>query len=75
MTQEEAFYIEVMFTELAHARAKFPKQTRETTLLALVEEVGELAKAHIEKRPENELRGEAIQAMVMALRVIVDTKP
>lgn len=53
--------------ELAHARAKFPDN--KTNFTALVEEVGELAEALLKKRPV-EVFAEAIQVIVMAIRVI-----
>ncbi len=56
-------------TELARARAKFPGDG--VTMLALMEEVGELAKASFEE-PSARVRKEAVQVAVMAIRVVLD---
>lgn len=58
-----------IFDELARARTKFPES--DVTILALMEEVGELAKAAFEE-PRARVRQEAIQVAVMAIRVILD---
>jgi NTP pyrophosphatase (non-canonical NTP hydrolase) len=71
---DEQFFIDVMADEIARARKAFPDQSRETTLLALVEEVGELCQAHLKGLEESLVRGEAIQVAVMAMRVVLDTK-
>lgn len=55
--------------ELARARAKFPG--RNLTLVALMEEVGELANAAMDK-PREQVYREAIQVAVMAMRVWLD---
>ena len=55
--------------ELARARATFPGDG--VTMLALVEEVGELAKAAFEE-PKARVRREAVQVAVMAMRVVLD---
>ncbi|MCR9139358.1 MAG: hypothetical protein NXI27_25385 [Alphaproteobacteria bacterium] len=55
--------------ELARARAKFPGD--DVTMLALMEEVGELAKAAFEE-PRTNVRAEAVQVAVMAMRVALD---
>ena len=55
--------------ELANARAKFPGDN--VTMLALVEEVGELSKALFEE-PRARVRKEAVQVAVMAMRVVLD---
>lgn len=66
--------------ELARARKKFPKQDVWITLAALTEEVGELNKAILEFTHEKDkgvtlkdIRKEAVQTCVMAMRVILDT--
>ena len=56
-------------SELARARAKFPGDN--VTMLALMEEVGELAKATFEE-PRSAVRKEAVQVAVMAIRVVLD---
>ncbi|MEO0859197.1 MAG: hypothetical protein AAFY65_01190 [Pseudomonadota bacterium] len=55
--------------ELARARSLFPG--RNVTMLALMEEVGELAKATFEE-PRANVREEAVQVAVMAMRVVLD---
>ncbi|MEX3008590.1 hypothetical protein [Hoeflea sp. TYP-13] len=55
--------------ELARARTKFPGDN--VTMLALMEEVGELAKATFEETRAN-VRKEAVQVAVMAIRVVLD---
>lgn len=55
--------------ELDRARAKFPGDN--VTTLALVEEVGELAKATFEETAAR-VRKEAVQVAVMAMRVVLD---
>lgn len=55
--------------ELARARAKFPGAN--VTTLALVEEVGELAKATFSES-RAAVRAEAVQVAVMAIRVALD---
>lgn len=61
--------LEEIKAELARARAKFPGD--DVTMLALMEEVGELAKATFEE-PRANVRSEAIQVAVMAMRVVLD---
>ena len=65
--------------ELARARAKFPKQDVWITLAALTEEVGELNQAILQRVQDFEntptvtqIREEAVQVAVMALRVALD---
>ncbi len=55
--------------ELARARTMFPGDG--VTMLALMEEVGELAKATFEE-PSARVRKEAVQVAVMAMRVVLD---
>jgi hypothetical protein len=55
--------------ELTRARTKFPG--RNLTLVALMEEVGELASAVMDK-PREEVFREAVQVAVMAMRVWLD---
>lgn len=68
----ESVFLEDLQKELVRARRKFPDQTRETSLLALVEEVGELAQAHLQKRDEGRIFEEAVQVAVMAMRVVTE---
>jgi hypothetical protein len=55
--------------ELIRARAKFPGKN--VTFAALVEEVGELAKATFEESADR-VRKEAVQVAVMAMRMVLD---
>ena len=55
--------------ELQRARTKFPGKN--VTFAALVEEVGELAKATFEE-PRANVRKEAVQVAVMAMRMVLD---
>jgi hypothetical protein len=64
----EALAREIL-SELRRARAKFPGDN--VTTLALVEEVGELAKATFEE-PRVRVRKEAVQVATMAMRVVLD---
>lgn len=67
-TPEEKLAGEIM-AELIHARTKFPGTN--ATLAALVEEVGEVSTALMEE-PRANVRKEAIQVAVMAIRIILD---
>jgi pyruvate/2-oxoglutarate/acetoin dehydrogenase E1 component len=58
-----------IIAELGRARAKFPGDN--VTMLALMEEVGELAKATFEE-PRANVRKEAIQVACMAMRIVLD---
>lgn len=55
--------------EIARARAKFPGNSLQ--MVALTEEVGELAKALLDEPDEN-VRREAVQVAAMAARVALD---
>ena len=68
MTSEQKVLDEIL-TELTKARTKFPGKN--VTFAALVEEVGEVATAIFEESREN-VRKEAIQVAVMAIRLILD---
>lgn len=67
--QDVAALLSEIQAELARARSKFPGDG--VTMLALMEEVGELAKATFEE-PKVRIREEAVQVAVMAMRVILD---
>lgn len=58
-----------ILAELARARTKFPGDN--VTMLALMEEVGELAKATFEESRDR-VRKEAVQVATMAMRVVLD---
>ena len=77
MTEEQ--FISCMSSELYRARSKFPKQDIWITLAALTEEVGELNQAVLQMDFEpdkgkhvDDIRLEAIQVAVMAMRVALD---
>jgi hypothetical protein len=65
----ERILTEEILTELSRARAKFPGKN--VTFAALVEEVGELAKATFEESAAR-VRKEAVQVAVMAMRMVLD---
>lgn len=67
--QEIDALFEEIKVELGRARAKFPGDN--VTLAALMEEVGELAKATFEE-PRDRVRAEAVQVAVMACRMVLD---
>lgn len=54
--------------EVARARGKFPGNR--FLLAALAEEVGELAKAYLQKQGTAAIRKEAIQVACLAIRII-----
>ncbi len=68
ISKEDILFNEIR-EELGNARAKFPGDN--VTFAALVEEVGELAKATFEEPREN-VRKEAVQVAVMAVRMVLD---
>lgn len=61
-------FIQDLRRELQSARKKFPSS--DAVLAALTEEVGELAKAHMEEW--NRVIKEAVQVAAMAIRVAVE---
>lgn len=68
VADEEQLAYEIL-AELRRARAKFPGDN--VTTLALMEEVGELAKATFEES-RTRVRKEAVQVATMAMRVVLD---
>ncbi len=56
--------------EVARARRLFPN--RKHLLAALVEEVGELARAYLDNEGSSRVRAEAIQVACMAVRIAVE---
>jgi NTP pyrophosphatase (non-canonical NTP hydrolase) len=54
--------------EIARARKKFPGNQHLN--VALMEEVGELAQAQLQRKPREEIRAEAIQVCCVAIRII-----
>lgn len=69
MTRDQM--IDDILMELNRARMKFPSTVTQPTVVALMEEVGELAKAAMEESPDRVYR-EAVQVAVMAMRVVLD---
>ena len=59
--------------ELQRAQKKFPLP--EASIVALTEEVGELAQAALNKSWTKEVREEAIQVAAMAFRVAIEGDP
>lgn len=53
--------------EIVQARRKFPGNRH--LLAALVEEVGELAQAYLQRQPIDQVRKEALQVACVALRI------
>ena len=70
MKPAQPLTLDAISAEVARARIKFPSQSRETIYIALCEEVGELAKAILERADEDHLQLEAIQVAAMAVRFI-----
>ncbi len=68
VSPEQRLAMEIL-TELTRARAKFPGEN--VTFAALVEEVGELATATFAE-PRANVRKEAVQVAVMAMRMVLD---
>ena len=60
--------LDLIDSELDRARTKFPGNTHLTH--ALTEEVGELAKAQLQRRPRSEVVAEAVQVACLAIRII-----
>jgi hypothetical protein len=71
-TAPDAAFIAGMRAELARARAKFPKQSQLTTLAALAEEGFEVVQAVLAGKSPTEIRAEATQLAVMAMRLAVE---
>lgn len=63
--------IEDFAAEVGRARAKFPKARNLNA--ALMEEVGELARAQMQQLGAASIRREAIQVMAVAFRIFTET--
>lgn len=63
----EPLYVAIS-KEIGRARTKFPHNRH--LLAALIEEVGELAQAILQAKPDEEIRKEAIQVCAVAIRII-----
>jgi len=66
--EAEGLTLDAINAEVMKARLKFPGNAK--LLAALVEEVGELAKALLQRRPKDEIEREAIQVAAVAVRII-----
>lgn len=69
MMSAEQKLIDEILAELQNARTKFPGSR--VTGLAMVEEVGEVAKAIISES-RDAVRKECVQTAVMAMRIVLD---
>ena len=69
MNHDTQVLLQEIEDELTRARAKFPGKN--VTFAALVEEVGELATATFSE-PRTNVRAEAVQVAVMAMRMVLD---
>lgn len=58
--------------EVARARAKFQNQPTNVSIMALMEEVGELAQAYLQGNRSGNYQQECIQVACMALRCAVE---
>jgi hypothetical protein len=79
MTPLDMTTLELLSDEWARARRKFPAQSAMVTIIAATEELGEVSKAYLEFHHEKQkgvkveqIRKEAIQLAVMALRIACD---
>jgi hypothetical protein len=68
----EAGVTSSLLDELSRARAKHPACTRERFMVALAEEVGELAKEVLEGGSEERVHAEALQVACVAMRIVLD---
>lgn len=64
----QQFTLDEIAAEVMRARDKFPGNRH--LLAALVEEVGELAKAYLQREGGDRVRKEAIQIACVAIRII-----
>lgn len=60
--------VDALCVEVARALAKHPSNAK--LLAALMEEVGELAKAMLQRQPRHEINQEALQVACVALRIV-----
>lgn len=68
----DLFMMNEIAGELERARAKF--QSSDLAMVALMEEVGELARALLDESPDR-VRAEAVQVAAMAIRVATEGDP
>lgn len=66
-------FCSMVVSEVNFARRKFPKPN--PNLAALMEEVGELARALLERRDMAQVYGEAVQVAAMACRCALEGDP
>lgn len=64
----EPLTLDAINAECMKARLKFPGNN--LLLAALMEEVGELARALLQRKPKDEVEREAIQVCAVAVRII-----
>lgn len=69
----EVVTLQAISAETMRARLKFPGG--EHLLAAATEELGELAKALLQKKPKDEIEKEAIQVAAMMVRIIEEGCP
>lgn len=65
--------LEALVHEMQSARGQHPGNLH--LLAALMEEVGELAQALLERQSTGEIRGEALQVATVALRIFEEGEP
>lgn len=70
--ENSAFFDDVQL-EWKHAVAKYPEPNK--NLAALIEEVGEVARALLENAPREQLYNECVQVATMALRISQESCP
>ncbi len=70
--RQEDYAINALITELSRARTLHPPCSRERFMVALAEEVGELAKEVLEGGSEERVQTEALQVACVAMRIVLD---
>lgn len=71
LIEVDAFFDDVRL-EHAHAVTKYPAPNK--NLAALVEEVGEVARALLENKPREQLYNECVQVATMAVRIAMEAE-
>jgi hypothetical protein len=72
LAERDADFVRELHEELAYARRKFPSQARDILFKALVEEVGEVSRAMLEKWSPTLIRGELVQVAAVAARLAAE---
>ena len=70
---EQQNFLRDVHIEVKKAAQRFPQPN--PTLAALMEEVGELAKAFLDKEPKENIYKEAVQVAAMAMRCALEGDP